>query len=151
MPPFFGHSAKMLPRADGTRQSCHVGATVDGDFVVCLTAGTRQSSNLCRVPGLGTQQRFKTLPRAEHWHSTKFKALPSAIPRHSAKFQTLPSADPLALGKVWIFAECQCYSTRQSFFPACPIWSLYRVFWLMHSAKWPIFFWYCFLYFSIQI
>jgi len=38
------------------------------------------------------------------------------VPRvwHSAKFQSSPSAADLALGELWIFAECHESGTRQS-------------------------------------
>ena len=35
--------------------------------------------------------------------------------RHSAKIQTSPSANLVALGEVWVFAECQASGTRRSF------------------------------------
>jgi len=52
---------------------------------------------------LGTRQRFK-LRRVPTWP-------------HSAKFGFLPSVRRLALGEVWVFAECQGNYTRQIRFP----------------------------------
>ena len=95
--PLLWHSAKGLPRANSTRQICHVGAAGDGAFAECLTAGTRQRPKLCRVPGFGT------------WESLK-------LCRMSA-------------------------GTRQScFFWYTPYGHFCRVFFPMHSAKWPNFF-----------
>ena len=94
--------------------------------------------NLCRVPNPGTRQRFELCRVPSPWHSGKFKFL--------------PSAQPLALDKVQIFVECQGFSTRQSTVVLSCGMPLCRVYWLKHSAKWPVFcFFAFFLCFSIQI
>ena len=60
-------------------------------FAVCIYLGTRQSLNLCRVPGVK--------------HTTKFEFLPCALPQAHAKDS--------------IFAVCFTPGTRQRFKLCC--------------------------------
>ena len=62
---------------------------LENRFAECNYLGTRQRSKLRRVPRV--------------WHS--------------AKFQSSPSAADLALGELWIFAECHESGTRRSSAP----------------------------------
>ena len=56
----------------------------------------------------GTGGKLCRVPYARH--SAKIQTSP-----HSAKFGFLPSVRRLALGEVWVFAECQASGTRRSF------------------------------------
>ena len=94
--PLLGHSAKGLPRANSTRQICHVGAAGDGAFAECLTAGTRQRSKCCRVPGFGTRQSFGRCRVSNFWHSAKLLF-------QYTHYSHFASVFPYALGKVTKF------------------------------------------------
>ena len=119
------HSAKTLT-AKLTLPSVGFRALGKG-FAECLD--TRQSSHMA-PPWASALPSFAECPRLALGKvpapgSRHVAALPSAGPWHSANFQ--------------IFAECQYFSTRQTGCAANLCRPLCRVFWLKHSAKWPIF------------
>ena len=81
------HSAKKVETGRTNRKTGERNGRTGRNFAE--THGTRQRFKLCRVPS---------------W-------------QHSAKFRALPSAATLALGEVWLFAECHASGTRRSFVP----------------------------------
>ena len=76
---------------------------LENRFAECNYLGTRRSLKLRRVP--------------DDWHSAKIQT--SRVPEawHSAKIETSPSVVYLALGELWILAECHESSTRRSSAP----------------------------------
>ena len=100
----YGHSAKQLR-----------GATLVRRFAECLTAGTRHSLNFCRGSASDTRQSPRDrLPPRVHFAECWTLALGKVPATGCGHVAILPSAGLWHSANFQIFAECLCFSTRQS-------------------------------------